>query len=276
METIDLIVNGFHHQASLHRAMSNRVNKTIVYYHGGGFIFGSKDDLPSHAIDHFTKAGFDLLCMDYPKAPEMKLPQICDFIEMQLLWFLDNHHIMNLSNDYILFGRSAGGYLALFLTKRMIEMNKKVPESVIVFYGYSTFEDAEFKKASDHYGRYPKMTFDDVKSAIEDIPLFVSDLRKRYPLYVYSRQKGNWLQLLGINDRTEEYTIDVEVSEFPKLFLAASQFDYDVSYKQSLLLQRKSKSGQLFTSSMSEHAFDQKASQESLDLYKKLIKWLKQ
>jgi acetyl esterase/lipase len=138
METIDLEVNGFHHQASLHRAMSNRVNKTIVYYHGGGFIFGSKDDLPAYAIEQFTAAGFDLLCMEYPKAPEMKLSQIRDFIEKQLLWVLKNCHKMNLSDDYILFGRSAGGYLALYLAKRMMDLEVKKPLELIIFYGYST------------------------------------------------------------------------------------------------------------------------------------------
>jgi acetyl esterase len=90
METIDLEVSGFLHQASLHRAMSHRKSKTVVYYHGGGFIFGSKDDLPAYAIEKLTSAGYDLFCMEYPKAPEMSLSQICDFVKEQLIWYQDN------------------------------------------------------------------------------------------------------------------------------------------------------------------------------------------
>jgi acetyl esterase len=274
METINLEIDGLYHQASLHRAIGSKVDRTIVYYHGGGFIFGNKDDLPDYAIKALTNAGFDLVCMEYPKAPEMNLAQICDFVEKQLLWLLDNLGNLNLSNEYVLFGRSAGGYLALYLAKRMMDLEARKPSELIIFYGYSSFDDPEFIYPNSYYNKYPTMVFNDVKLVIEDRPVFQSSLLKRYPLYIYARQSGNWLQLLGISDDIEKYTINIHLVEFPRIFVAASQFDKDVNYSHSLMIHKNSVFNMLFTSQSSEHEFDQKASHETVDLYQKLIHWL--
>jgi acetyl esterase len=274
METIDLEVSGFLHQASLHRAMSHRKNKTIVYYHGGGFIFGSKDDLPAYAIEKLTSAGYDLFCMEYPKAPEMSLSQICDFVKEQLIWFQVNHKKLNLSEDYILFGRSAGGFLVLELAKQMATMNRKVPDKLIVFYGYEDLVEEEFVLPSNHYLKYPRLGWDDVKSAIEKPPIYTSNLLKRYPLYIYARQTGNWLKMLQL-DAYSKKALDEDIQELPSIFLAASYHDKDVSYQNSLKLNKKYYNSVLFTSWSDKHEFDQIESGESEDLYKKLLSWLK-
>lgn len=270
METIELEISGFRHQASLHRAMGNRVNKTIVYYHGGGFIFGSKDDLPMYAIQKLTRAGYDLLCLEYPKAPEMSLPQICDFVEQQLLWYHENHMKLKLSEDYILFGRSAGGYLALYLAKIMASEKYRLPSKLIVFYGYEELDKQEFTLRSDHYLTYPHLTWDDVKAAIEKQPVFETVLHKRYPLYIYARQTGSWLQLLGIN----ENQITLAETDLPDLFLAAGFYDKDVSYQNSLEMKRKYVNSTLYTSWSSKHEFDQNESAESDELYQRLLEWI--
>ena len=275
METIDLIVNGFHHQASLHRSVGNRVNKTIVYYHGGGFIFGSKDDLPAYAIEKLTSAGYDLLCMEYPKAPEMSLNMICDFAENQLIWFQNNHKMMNLSLDYILFGRSAGGYLILHLAKRMAMLNRKIPYKLIVFYGYETLNMSEIILPNEHYGKYPSLHWDDVKHAIEEKPVFTTSLLKRYPLYVYARQTGNWLKLLGIDqNRQVESSLESKIFDYPGIFLAASHYDKDVSYQNSLSMSQKYDHSILFTSWQDKHEFDKLETAESQYLYKRLLEWI--
>jgi acetyl esterase len=274
METINLEIDGLYHQASLHRAIGFKVERTIVYYHGGGFIFGNKDDLPDYAIKALTSAGFDLVCMEYPKAPEMNLAQICDFVEKQLLWLLDNLEDLNLSKDYALFGRSAGGYLTLLLAKRMLDLEARKPSELIIFYGYSSFDDTEFINPNSYYNKYPKMAFNDVKLVIEDQPVFQSNLLKRYPLYIFARQSGKWLQLLGISDDIDKYTININIVEFLRVFVAASQFDKDVNFSHSLMIHKSRASNMLFISQSSEHEFDQKPSDETVDLYQKLIDWL--
>jgi acetyl esterase len=275
METIDLEISGFHHQASLHRAMSNRVNKTIVYYHGGGIIFGSRDDLPAYAIEKLTNAGYDLLCMDYPKAPEMSLLQICDFVKEQLIWYQNNYTKIDLSEDYILFGRSAGGFLVLYLAKEMIRIHRKMPDKLIVFYGYETLHDSEFTLPSTYYLNYPRLTWGDVKTVIENEPVFTTNLTKRYPLYIYARQTGNWLKLLGIDETSQnESNLDTDISSSLGIFFAASYYDKDVNYQNSLRMSQKYGNSTLFTSWENKHEFDQLKSEESMQLYEHLLNWL--
>ena len=48
----------------------------IVYLHGGGLLFGTRDDLPAYHLEQLTRAGFRVLALDYPLAPNAKLPQI--------------------------------------------------------------------------------------------------------------------------------------------------------------------------------------------------------
>ena len=274
METIDLEISGFRHQASLHRAMGNRVNKTIVYYHGGGFIFGSKDDLPMYAVHNLTRAGYDLLCMEYPKAPEMPLVQICDFVEQQLIWYQENHKKFDLSEDYILFGRSAGGYLALYLAKSMVSKKLRLPLKLIVFYGNETLDKPEFTLRSDYYLNFPNLTWDDVKTAVEQQPVFETILHKRFPLYIYCRQTGQWLGLLGIKENRKMEETGVQGVEFPDIFLAASFYDKDVSYQNSLEMNKKYGNSILFTSWSSKHEFDQVENNETDKLYKSLLEWI--
>ena len=40
----------------------------IVYYHGGGFLYGERGDLPEPYIDMITAAGYTLVAVDYPLA----------------------------------------------------------------------------------------------------------------------------------------------------------------------------------------------------------------
>lgn len=56
--------------ASFYRSTANLKNETIIYFHGGGLIWGDRDDLPQAYIDLFLKAGYHLLTVDYPLAPE--------------------------------------------------------------------------------------------------------------------------------------------------------------------------------------------------------------
>ena len=52
----------------------------IVYLHGGGLLFGTRDDLPAYHLEQLTRAGFRVLALDYPLAPNAKLPQILEDI----------------------------------------------------------------------------------------------------------------------------------------------------------------------------------------------------
>ena len=45
----------------------------ILYFHGGGLVYGSREDLPDFHIETLTNAGFTIISFDYPLAPESKI-----------------------------------------------------------------------------------------------------------------------------------------------------------------------------------------------------------
>jgi acetyl esterase/lipase len=119
-------------QATLYAASNPK--GLILYFHGGGLIYGSRDDLPSSYINQFTQAGYSLLSLDYPLIPEVKIDTLVQSLEegiqqLELIPELKNENFSRL----IYFGRSAGAFLALLLSQ---SKKLKIPEQIISFYGY--------------------------------------------------------------------------------------------------------------------------------------------
>ena len=52
----------------------------IFYLHGGGLVFGEPDDLPLCYVNLFSNAGYELISLDYPLAPEQRLAVILDAV----------------------------------------------------------------------------------------------------------------------------------------------------------------------------------------------------
>ena len=46
----------------------------ILYFHGGGLLYGHKEDLPEGHLIKLTEAGYIIIAYDYPLAPTAKLP----------------------------------------------------------------------------------------------------------------------------------------------------------------------------------------------------------
>ena len=86
----------------------------ILYFHGGGLLYGHKEDLPEGHLIKLTEAGYVIIAYDYPLAPTAKLPMILDDVRDSI------HHYIDHAEDYcgqklpyFLWGRSAGAYLCL-------------------------------------------------------------------------------------------------------------------------------------------------------------------
>ena len=112
---------------------SEKSRPVIVYIHGGGLVWGSREDMKSEQIDYYQQAGFNVFSIDYRLAPESKLPAIKEDIEDALLW-IENEGSKQFDYDpekIAVIGSSAGGFLAL-LTGTFT--NK--PKAIVSFYGY--------------------------------------------------------------------------------------------------------------------------------------------
>jgi acetyl esterase len=94
--------------------------KTIVFFHGGGWMVGSLEthDGPARALVHAAAA--NVLSVEYRKAPEDPFPAGLNDAESALRWLLDNGGTCGLDADRIIVaGDSAGASIAAALAIRM-------------------------------------------------------------------------------------------------------------------------------------------------------------
>lgn len=114
----------------------------IFYLHGGGLVFGEPDDLPLCYVNLFLNAGYELISLDYPLAPEQRLAVILEAVHAGVMGMLEilEHGAGSADSStetdsasgashipYYLFGRSAGAYLALMEAKRLCESGLALP-----------------------------------------------------------------------------------------------------------------------------------------------------
>lgn len=259
-------------EATFHKSIKpNKENPLIIYIHGGGLIYGSKDDLPLVHIEKFTQLGFNILALDYPLIPESSLKTLLNSLEDGINWGLSTF-----ANDdnFILFGRSAGAYLSLVLSAKFLE---KKPKAIISFYGYYSLMDKELNKPSDFYTQYPLL--DDVMIAplIQKKPLFNAPIEQRFPIYLSYRQRGVWIsKMLDQITNVENFSLtDDDIRALPPLFIAASKDDQDVPYTQSSHLHDLATQSELCTITNLPHDFDRLVDDvQTKKAYHQLMNWL--
>jgi len=65
---------GYDCGVTIHRPEAEQDRRTaVLYLHGGGLLYGERDDLPRPYIYAFLAEGYTLLCLDYPLAPEVSV-----------------------------------------------------------------------------------------------------------------------------------------------------------------------------------------------------------
>ena len=62
--------------ATLYRDSEVPARAVLLYFHGGGLLFGTRRDLPDFQKAAFLSAGYPILAFDYPLAPAAHLPEI--------------------------------------------------------------------------------------------------------------------------------------------------------------------------------------------------------
>ncbi|WP_299675277.1 alpha/beta hydrolase fold domain-containing protein [uncultured Tenacibaculum sp.] len=101
----------------------------IIFIHGGAFISGPAEH-HWNAIEKIVKhTGKELWLIDYPKAPEYNIHQICQNID----WVYEfATQTLALSENITLIGDSVGGNLIMTLTQRLLEKKKEIPKQLIL------------------------------------------------------------------------------------------------------------------------------------------------
>ena len=263
--------------ASFYRATDNLKAQTIIYFHGGGLIWGDRDDLPKTYIDLFLSAGYHLLTVDYPLAPETALPEVYSTAVDAVKWFINHFDtVLHLpTNNYSLFGRSAGAYLAL-LVGSDLNIDKK-PTKIISFYGYSSIQEPFYLLPSKYYQQYPSIPKSLVDQLIQPEPLAKGILERRYAIYLYARQTGHWLDLVLPDKKNQsQFSLtDDQLALLPPVFIAQSKTDQDVPFQQGEYLNKKVSSAKFVVIEQANHDFDSDSTnKEAQRVYHELIEWL--
>ena len=93
-----------------------RPKACILYFHGGGLLYGNRNDLPEKHLKTLTEAGYAIAAFDYPLAPAAKLDLIMEDVCASINHYIENSIAYVESKlPYFLWGRSAGAYLCLIV-----------------------------------------------------------------------------------------------------------------------------------------------------------------
>lgn len=232
----------------------------ILYFHGGGLLYGDKADLPDYHIKRMTEAGYTIISFDYPLSPAAKLPIIMEDICASINHYLAHADLYTGTLlPYFLWGRSAGAYLCLIAAAHG---NLSImPEGILSYYGYGFLCDGWFHTPSTFYRTLPPVS-DSCLSAIPEEIHTTGDLETHYSVYVYARQTGYWKDLI-YEGREKFFFLDYSLRTCDKLpcplFCAHSMGDTDVPYEEFLALCSKY-NAQRYIVSCNEHDFDRNTS----------------
>lgn len=262
-------------QADFFEATGTPKDQTILYYHGGGLVYGTRADLPLAYLHLFLDAGYHVLTVDYPLTPESSFEELMASVKSSLTWFLqEGEQALSIkTSDYILFGRSAGAYLVNYLTR---EVKEKGPSHLILLYGYYNLEDPKLTAISPFYNKMLRIESRQFNALIQPHPITSGPPQKRYLMYLYLRQTGTWPFLR--EDLRKEYSLTKEdFASFPKTFLAYSHHDEDVPPAQSKTMASLIPQTKVFTVNHEEHDFDRDFTKEiSKTLYQEILSWLEE
>lgn len=255
----------------IYKSKASKAKGNILYFHGGGFIFGSNDDLPSYHIKKITNSGYNILSFNYPLAPEADFEIIIDYVVATI-----NSYIKDMELPYFLWGRSAGAYISLLATSKNLITKAS---GIISYYGYGLLAKNWHSTPSDYYLKHPSIEYDSVKSMVQQEILLSASASPRFLFYLHTRQTGTWLKALS-NISTEDFLgkfslINTDFSRYPPVLLVHNTRDNDVPYEESLLLSRKIEKSRLITFTTEDHDFDEDTSSiDTLKLIKETIEFL--
>ncbi len=107
----------------------------IIYFHGGGFVFGSieaSDDLCRMAAN---RSRARVLSVDYRLAPENKFPAALDDAYESLVWVQKHADDLGIDEERIaVAGDSAGGNISAALCLKARDLQAKLPALQVLLY----------------------------------------------------------------------------------------------------------------------------------------------
>lgn len=127
----------------------------LVYFHGGGFVFGNLDTHDAVCRSLAKESGAVVISVDYRLAPEHKFPAAVEDSYAATLWVAANaEHLGIDSNRIAVGGDSAGGNLATVVAMRCRDAGgPKLALQVLIYpvTDCSSFETESHRELADGY-----------------------------------------------------------------------------------------------------------------------------
>ena len=117
----------------IYRPARDKPLPILVYYHGGGFMFGSIDGWDRTARLIANEAHMIVVSVGYRLAPENPYPAAWNDAEDAYLWTVDQVKTLGGSTVSV-GGDSAGGTLAIAVALRARDGHKPMPAAMLLYY----------------------------------------------------------------------------------------------------------------------------------------------
>ncbi|MGG0177835.1 alpha/beta hydrolase [Gottfriedia acidiceleris] len=236
----------------------------VIYIHGGGLIWGSREDISKEMVQFYTSNGFSLFSIDYRLAPETKLPDILEDVQDAILWIATEgpKQFSIDPNKIVIIGGSAGGFLALCSGTFKLK-----PQAIVSFYGYGDIS-ASWATIPSSYYLQKDLVPNEIAEMLQSTNVITEEsIEKRFLIYVHARQQGVWVQkITGVDPLPNKEQLfkfcpikQVTQDYPPTLFLHGTK-DTDVPYEQSVFMRgallQKGVKTKFITIPNGEHVFD--------------------
>lgn len=236
----------------------------ILYFHGGGLIFGTRREFTEDQAMFFKEAGYNVVSIDYRLAPETKLTEIVEDVSDSVEWIKKkSREWYDMDTDRLIFmGRSAGAYLSLLLAARLEEK----PKAVISLYGYGDILGDWYRVPSPFYLQKKRVDYLTARKMVGKYGT-TDGSSERFLFYLHCRQEGTWLShVTGLNLQLDSDALkrlnplDLVTPDFPPAFLIHGDQDTDVPYEESVKMMEKINQAngraKLLTMQNRDHGFD--------------------
>ena len=199
----------------------------VIYIHGGGLIFGSRENEPKSPLrEALLDAGYVVVAIDHRLAPDALADKIAIDVEDACKWVRNKGpQLFSIDpNNIIVMGGSAGGYLTLLMGCRL----NPAPKALVSFSGYGDIR----------WCNQPRIT-----PLPESIPPYEG--KPGWDFYVYCRNYGVWINKVTGLDPAKDINnikllcpVDNIQKSYPRTLLIHSRADNDVPYEQAVLMKK--------------------------------------
>lgn len=220
-------VDGHEIEATIFLPASKGPHAVVVYLHGGGFIFGNRDQgLNSIIKEKLLEKGFAVVSADYRLAPETKLAGIIQDVNDVVSWLRKNGPSTYGvdENKICVVGGSSGGYLAL-----STGFDKKSAPNLIVAISTPT----GFSNANIEMGDLSILDRPGPYDIVEDGPVSYGDYSRRMDLWRFlGRNRLALYEIFGFDpsqqpDKLNEFKLNTNIdADYPPTLLIHAKYDH--------------------------------------------------